>query len=60
MLNKRYNEFHPNLQRSEELLVQVDDISKEIDGLKNTIENEVSVWIRADVKSCRLKRACQL
>lgn len=43
MINKRYNQFLPNLQRSEELMVQVDDISKEMDGLKNTIENEVSL-----------------
>lgn len=42
MIDKRYNEFLPNLQRSEELMVQVDDVSKEMDGLKNTIENEVS------------------
>lgn len=41
MINKRYNEFLPNLQHSEELMVQVDDISKEMDGLINTIENEV-------------------
>lgn len=47
MINKRYNQFLPNLQRSEELMVQVDDISKEMDGLKNTIENEVSL--------CRLR-----
>ncbi|XP_075878604.1 centromere/kinetochore protein zw10 homolog [Nelusetta ayraudi] len=49
MINKRYNQFLPNLQRSEELMVQVDDISKEMDGLKNTIENEVQQNIHVAV-----------
>lgn len=36
-------------------MVQVEEISKEMDGLKNCIENEVSVWNKAWLKSCRLK-----
>ncbi|XP_068456727.1 centromere/kinetochore protein zw10 homolog isoform X2 [Clinocottus analis] len=41
MMNKRYSEFLPSLQGSEELMVQVDKVSKEMDGLKNCIETEV-------------------
>lgn len=41
MINKRYNEFLPSLQASEELLLQVDAVSKEMDALKNCIETEV-------------------
>uniref|UniRef100_A0A8C2ZQT4 Centromere/kinetochore protein zw10 homolog n=1 Tax=Cyclopterus lumpus TaxID=8103 RepID=A0A8C2ZQT4_CYCLU len=42
MMNKRYSEFLPSLQGSQELMVQVDEVSKEMDGLKNCIETEVS------------------
>uniref|UniRef100_A0A8C2ZU95 Zw10 kinetochore protein n=1 Tax=Cyclopterus lumpus TaxID=8103 RepID=A0A8C2ZU95_CYCLU len=41
MMNKRYSEFLPSLQGSQELMVQVDEVSKEMDGLKNCIETEV-------------------
>uniref|UniRef100_A0A3Q4H056 Centromere/kinetochore protein zw10 homolog n=1 Tax=Neolamprologus brichardi TaxID=32507 RepID=A0A3Q4H056_NEOBR len=41
MINKRYNDFLPSLQSSEELMLQVDTVSKEMDTLKNCIENEV-------------------
>uniref|UniRef100_A0AAX7SGX5 Centromere/kinetochore protein zw10 homolog n=1 Tax=Astatotilapia calliptera TaxID=8154 RepID=A0AAX7SGX5_ASTCA len=41
MINKRYNDFLPSLQSSEELMLQVDAVSKEMDTLKNCIENEV-------------------
>uniref|UniRef100_A0A4W6DED3 Centromere/kinetochore protein zw10 homolog n=1 Tax=Lates calcarifer TaxID=8187 RepID=A0A4W6DED3_LATCA len=41
MINKRYGDFLPSLQGSEELMVQVDEVSKEMDMLKNCIENEV-------------------
>ncbi|KAM6906969.1 centromere/kinetochore protein zw10 homolog [Xenentodon cancila] len=41
MINKRYNEFLPSLQASEELLLQVDAVSKEMEALKNCIETEV-------------------
>ncbi|CAN9501180.1 unnamed protein product [Ophioblennius macclurei] len=41
MINKRYGEFLPTLQSSEELMVQVDAVSKEMDALKNWIETEV-------------------
>ncbi|KAM4545654.1 centromere/kinetochore protein zw10 homolog [Odontesthes bonariensis] len=41
MINKRYNEFLPSLQGSEELMLQVDVVSKEMDALKNCIETEV-------------------
>uniref|UniRef100_A0A8D3E8Q6 Centromere/kinetochore protein zw10 homolog n=1 Tax=Scophthalmus maximus TaxID=52904 RepID=A0A8D3E8Q6_SCOMX len=41
MINKRYSDFLPSLQGSEELMVQVDEVSKEMDVLKNCIENEV-------------------
>ncbi|XP_048838716.1 centromere/kinetochore protein zw10 homolog [Brienomyrus brachyistius] len=41
MINKRYNEFLPSLQGAEELMAQVDLVSKDIDVLKSCIENEV-------------------
>uniref|UniRef100_A0A3B4XS34 Centromere/kinetochore protein zw10 N-terminal domain-containing protein n=1 Tax=Seriola lalandi dorsalis TaxID=1841481 RepID=A0A3B4XS34_SERLL len=43
MINKRYGDFLPSLQGSEDLMVQVDDVSKEMDVLKNCIENEVCI-----------------
>lgn len=43
MLNKKYVDFLPNLQSSEQLMIQVDEVSKEMDALKNCIENEV--WL---------------
>uniref|UniRef100_A0A1A8PKL3 Centromere/kinetochore protein zw10 homolog n=2 Tax=Nothobranchius TaxID=28779 RepID=A0A1A8PKL3_9TELE len=41
MMNKKYNEFHPSLQASEDLTLQVDAVSREIEALKNCIEAEV-------------------
>ncbi|XP_056267238.1 centromere/kinetochore protein zw10 homolog, partial [Pseudoliparis swirei] len=41
MMNKRYSEFLPSLQGSEELMVQVEEVSREMDGLKSCIETEV-------------------
>lgn len=41
MINKKYSDFLPSLQGSEELMVQVDAVSKEMDVLKNCIETEV-------------------
>uniref|UniRef100_A0A1A8GGS6 Centromere/kinetochore protein zw10 homolog n=1 Tax=Nothobranchius korthausae TaxID=1143690 RepID=A0A1A8GGS6_9TELE len=41
MMNKKYNEFHPTLQASEDLMLQVDAVSREIEALKNCIETEV-------------------
>lgn len=41
MINKKYADFLPSLQGSEELMIQVDEVSKEMDALKNCIENEV-------------------
>ncbi|KAJ8347531.1 hypothetical protein SKAU_G00261200 [Synaphobranchus kaupii] len=41
MINKRYNEFLPSMQGAEELMGQVEDVSKDIDILKNCIETEV-------------------
>lgn len=41
MLNKRYSDFLPSLQASEELMVQVEAVSKEMDSLKTYIETEV-------------------
>ncbi|XP_061819035.1 centromere/kinetochore protein zw10 homolog [Nerophis lumbriciformis] len=43
MMNKRYRDFLPNLQASEDLMVQVDDLSKEMGTLKNFIETEVRI-----------------
>uniref|UniRef100_A0A671YEF8 Zw10 kinetochore protein n=1 Tax=Sparus aurata TaxID=8175 RepID=A0A671YEF8_SPAAU len=41
MMNKKYADFLPGLQGAEELMVRVDEVSKEMDVLKNYIENEV-------------------
>ncbi|XP_062289187.1 centromere/kinetochore protein zw10 homolog [Scomber scombrus] len=49
MLNKKYSDFLPSLQASQELMVQVDDVSKEMDSLKNCIENEVQQNIHVAV-----------
>ncbi|XP_078142946.1 centromere/kinetochore protein zw10 homolog isoform X2 [Centroberyx gerrardi] len=49
MINKRYNEFLPSLQASEDLMGQVDEVSKEIDVLKNCIETEVQQNIHVAV-----------
>ncbi|XP_071381103.1 centromere/kinetochore protein zw10 homolog [Centroberyx affinis] len=49
MINKRYNEFLPSLKGSEVLMGQVDEVSKEIDVLKNCIETEVQQNIHVAV-----------
>ncbi|KAM4619941.1 centromere/kinetochore protein zw10 homolog isoform 1-T1 [Polymixia lowei] len=49
MITKRYNEFLPSLQGSEELMVQVEEVSKEMDALKNCIETEVQQNIHVAV-----------
>ncbi|XP_059912356.1 centromere/kinetochore protein zw10 homolog [Gadus macrocephalus] len=41
MINKRYKEFLPSLQASEELMDQVEKVSREMDVLKDCIDNEV-------------------
>uniref|UniRef100_A0A8C9WLX6 Zw10 kinetochore protein n=1 Tax=Scleropages formosus TaxID=113540 RepID=A0A8C9WLX6_SCLFO len=41
MINKRYSEFLPSLQRAEELMAQVAEVSKDIEMLKSCIANEV-------------------
>lgn len=41
MINKRYADFLPSLQGSEQLMTQVDEVSKEMDALKSCIDNEV-------------------
>lgn len=43
-MNKRYSDFLPSLEGSEELMVQVDEVSKEMDVLTNCIETEV--WLK--------------
>lgn len=49
MINKRYGDFLPCLQGSEELMVQVNAVSKEMEALKNCIENEVYINILRQV-----------
>ncbi|KAG7275015.1 hypothetical protein CRUP_030534, partial [Coryphaenoides rupestris] len=41
MITKRYKEFLPSLQASEDLMGQMEEVSKEMDALKNCIETEV-------------------
>lgn len=49
MINKKYADFLPSLQGSEELMVQVDEVSREMDALKSCIENEVQQSIHVAV-----------
>ncbi|PWA14583.1 centromere/kinetochore protein zw10 homolog isoform X3 [Gambusia affinis] len=49
MINKKYSEFLPNLQASEDLMQQVDMVSKEMETLKNCIEFEVQQNIHVAV-----------
>lgn len=44
MINKKYIEFIPIMEGAEELLDQVESVSKDIDLLKNCIENEVPLF----------------
>lgn len=41
MMNKKYSEFQPSLQTSEDLMLQVNAVSKEMEALKIRIETEV-------------------
>lgn len=45
MINKKYIEFQPSLQASEDLMQQVNAVSKEMEALKNCIETEVRVTL---------------
>uniref|UniRef100_A0A3B3WG78 Uncharacterized protein n=1 Tax=Poecilia mexicana TaxID=48701 RepID=A0A3B3WG78_9TELE len=49
MMNKKYSEFLPKLQASEDLMQQVDMVSKEMETLKNCIEFEVQQNIHVAV-----------
>ncbi|XP_060792114.1 centromere/kinetochore protein zw10 homolog [Neoarius graeffei] len=41
MINKKYSEFLPSMESAEELMDQVETVSKDIDLLKSCIDNEV-------------------
>ncbi|XP_036381635.1 centromere/kinetochore protein zw10 homolog isoform X2 [Megalops cyprinoides] len=41
MINNKYIEFLPSMQGAEELMEQVEEVSKDISSLKSCIENEV-------------------
>ncbi|XP_077596631.1 centromere/kinetochore protein zw10 homolog [Stigmatopora nigra] len=57
MLNKRYNDLLPRLEVSEELLVQVDEVSTEMDTLKKFMETEIQPNINdAAVEYTKLKQ----
>ncbi|XP_030637616.1 centromere/kinetochore protein zw10 homolog isoform X3 [Chanos chanos] len=45
MLNKKYSDFLPSMQAAEELMDQVETVSKDIDLLKSCIENEFDTAI---------------
>uniref|UniRef100_A0A665TZ74 Centromere/kinetochore protein zw10 homolog n=1 Tax=Echeneis naucrates TaxID=173247 RepID=A0A665TZ74_ECHNA len=49
MITKRYGDFLPSLQGSEELMIQVEEVSREMDALINCIENEVQQNIHVAV-----------
>lgn len=57
MINKKYSDFLPSLQGSEELMVQVDEVSKEMDTLKICIETKVQHNIHVAVaENAKLKQ----
>ncbi|XP_061658612.1 centromere/kinetochore protein zw10 homolog [Syngnathoides biaculeatus] len=41
MINKNYSEFLLNLEASEDFMVQVDEVSKEMESLTNLVETEI-------------------
>lgn len=41
MISKKYSEFLPSMQSAQDLVTQVDKLSKDIDLLKSRIESEV-------------------
>ncbi|XP_019520825.1 PREDICTED: centromere/kinetochore protein zw10 homolog isoform X1 [Hipposideros armiger] len=41
MISKKYSEFLPSMQNTQDLVTQVDKLSHDIDQLKSTIESEV-------------------
>ncbi|XP_037543204.1 centromere/kinetochore protein zw10 homolog [Nematolebias whitei] len=49
MMNKKYSEFQPSLQTSEDLMLQVNVVSKEMEALKIHIETEVQQNIHVAV-----------
>ncbi|KAJ3589263.1 hypothetical protein NHX12_010109 [Muraenolepis orangiensis] len=49
MITKKYKEFLPSLQGSEELMVQLEKIAKEMDVLRNSVETEVQQNIHSSV-----------
>lgn len=49
MINKRYSDFLPSLQGSEELMLQVEAVSKEMAAIKSCIETEVQQNIHVAV-----------
>ncbi|KAG7217222.1 hypothetical protein INR49_027766 [Caranx melampygus] len=46
MINKKYGDFLPSLQGSEELMVQVDDVSKEMDVVQQNIHVAVAEYAK--------------
>ncbi|XP_063799257.1 centromere/kinetochore protein zw10 homolog [Pseudophryne corroboree] len=49
MINKKYDEFLPSMQSAEDLVTQVNNLNKEVDILKSTIENEVQNELKVAV-----------
>ncbi|KAJ0061891.1 hypothetical protein NL108_013754, partial [Boleophthalmus pectinirostris] len=49
VMNSRYNDFLPSLQSSEELMKQVQEVSREMHALNNCIDTEVQQNIHASV-----------
>lgn len=44
MINKKYTEFISSMEAADELVDQVESVSKDIDLLKSCIENEASTF----------------
>uniref|UniRef100_A0A665TYT8 Centromere/kinetochore protein zw10 homolog n=1 Tax=Echeneis naucrates TaxID=173247 RepID=A0A665TYT8_ECHNA len=59
MITKRYGDFLPSLQGSEELMIQVEEVSREMDALINCIENEVCMILSIKTaEQTRLSFSC--
>ncbi|XP_015193095.1 centromere/kinetochore protein zw10 homolog [Lepisosteus oculatus] len=46
MISKKYDEFLPSMQSAEDLMRQVDAVSRDMDNLKSCIENETQKSLR--------------
>ncbi|XP_075047351.1 centromere/kinetochore protein zw10 homolog isoform X1 [Mixophyes fleayi] len=49
MINKKYDEFLPSMQSAEDLVTQVNNLNRDVNTLRSTIENEVQNELKVAV-----------